>query len=202
MELFPFYIDVEDKTFLIVGGGAVAKRKLNQLRNFNCHIIVIAKNTDIEGNDEKVQVVKKSFSEEDLLCCDYVIAATDDKALNARIAHLCKDKGIPVNVADSLNLCTFVFPGIIKRGPLVIGINTSGTSPFFSRILRQELVAIIPDNIEDILSLMGEVRGYLAEREDNQKQRSAVYRKIYGELLNMEELPSLVRLKEMIDEMI
>ena len=60
---------------------------------------------------------------------DFVIAATSDEALNARIAKLCEERNILVNVVDDKEKCGFLFPSLIREGKLSIGISTEGASP-------------------------------------------------------------------------
>lgn len=53
--------------------------------------------------------------------------------MNREAARLCKAKGIPVNVADSREESTFLFPALVRRGTLTVGINTGGASPAAAR---------------------------------------------------------------------
>ena len=45
MSYFPFYTNISNKTFLIIGGGTVALEKVDRLRRFTDSIIVIAPHT-------------------------------------------------------------------------------------------------------------------------------------------------------------
>lgn len=86
MILFPFYADIENKTFLVIGGGRVAKEKIEKLRLFTGRIIVIARETDMTD----VEVRRKPFEDSDLALGDICIVATPDRELNRHIAELCK----------------------------------------------------------------------------------------------------------------
>lgn len=177
MTLFPFFEDIENKTFLVIGGGSVAKGKVERLRQFTDSIIVIAKESDIDG------FVQKNFEESDLEPADYVIGATDSNVLNEKIYRLCIEKNIPVNIADNPGLCTFIFPSLIKRGDLTIGICTGGKSPAASKYIRREIENVLPENIDGIIEEMGVFREKLKKEVPNQKERSRILKNKLIELM-------------------
>jgi siroheme synthase-like protein len=179
MTLFPFFEDIEDKTFLIIGGGRVAAGKVEKLKQFTDNIIVISEKTEITG----VKVILRKFEENDLSMGDYVIGATGDRMLNRRISELCRQRRLPVNIVDDPELCTFIFPSLIKKGDLTVGITTAGRSPLVSQHIRREIENILPDNIESILDEMGDLRERLKCETDNQKQRAEILRKRLAELI-------------------
>lgn len=103
---------------------------------------------------EGICILKKEFEEKDLLLADYVIAATNDREKNAAAAGACRRQGILVNVVDDPQLCTFIFPSLIKRGSLTVGITTGGSSPTASRLLREQIEELLPQETEEILARM------------------------------------------------
>ena len=69
------------------------------------------------------------FCEEDLEELNQsvlVIAATDDPAVNDHIVQLCHERHIPVNHAGDQTQCDFQFPAIVRKDPVVIGVNANG----------------------------------------------------------------------------
>ena len=120
MSYFPFFTDISDKTFLIIGGGNVAADKILHLRRFTDRIIVIAPETEIEG----VRVIRKEYDSGDLALGDYVVAAVGVRDIDRQIARDCRAAGIPVNVVDDIEYCDFIFPSIVKRGKLTVAIST------------------------------------------------------------------------------
>ena len=177
MILFPFFENIENKRFLVIGGGSVAKGKINRLKQFTDNITVIAEHTDIKG------AIIKPFEDGDIEKADYVIGASDSGELNKHISELCKAKGIPVNIVDNPKLCTFIFPSLIKRGDLVIGITSTGKSPAFSQYIRKEAEKVIPENTEEIIDELYELRNKLKKTEPDQKKRSEILKKKLQELL-------------------
>ena len=177
MTLFPFFQDIEEKKFLIVGGGRVAREKFEKLSQFTRNITVIAPETDIPG------AIIKKFEDTDLDKADVVIGASSDKALNRHISRLCQEWGIPVNIVDDPSLCTFIFPSLIKRGDLVIGISTTGKSPAFSQEMRRRIEEIIPQNTEEALDTLHQMREKLKQQVPDQKERARLLKAALEELI-------------------
>lgn len=173
MTLFPFFEDIDGKRFVVIGGGRVAAGKVGRLLPFTENITVISENTDIDF----VPVVRRAFRESDILSGDYIIAATDSEQTNARIFALCQKHKKPVNTVDDPEKCTFIFPSLIKRGELVIGISTTGKSPALSKRLRQQFEAELDGDIEKVLDKMGLLRIRLKERIPDQKKRSEILKR-------------------------
>ena len=170
MLLFPFFENIEDRRFLIVGGGRIANQKLLVLRRFTDRITLVAEDfaPEVESlmDPEKAAgtvLLRKRFSPEDLELGDYIIAATSDRALNEEISRLAREKKKPVNVVDDAELCTFFFPALIRKGGLVVGISTSGKSPAYAGHLRREIEALVPDHIEEVLDILESCRSWLPE---------------------------------------
>ena len=159
MSYFPFFTDISDKTFLIIGGGNVAADKI--LR------------TEIEG----VRVIRKEYDSGDLALGDYVVAAVGVRDIDRQIAQDCRAAGIPVNVVDDIEYCDFIFPSIVKRGKLTVAISTSGSSPLYARMLRQQLEEMLPENVEQVLDEMQELRERTVEKVADQKERARIYKK-------------------------
>jgi len=179
MTLFPFYEDIEGKSFLVVGGGSVAAEKIVKILKFTNNIHVIAPESEIT----EVPVELRPFRDEDLEQCDICIVATSDRALNAHIAALCREQHIPVNVVDDRELCSFIFPSFVKRGALTVSITTSGKSPAYARTLRRQLEEVIPPSIDEILTRMDRYRSLVPQVLTQQKNRSQLYQWILAELL-------------------
>ncbi|MBQ8987001.1 MAG: bifunctional precorrin-2 dehydrogenase/sirohydrochlorin ferrochelatase [Lachnospiraceae bacterium] len=191
MSYFPFYTNIHNKTFMIIGGGTVALEKVNRLRHFTASMIVIAPHTEIEGREvevprrsaDYVQILRREYRADDLAFADYVVAATGIREVDRGVADDCRKRKIPVNVVDDQAYCDFIFPSIVKRGPLTIAISTSGTSPAYAMQLRRELDEMLPDEIEAILDRMGEIRADVSARVSEQKTRAALYKKILARLI-------------------
>ena len=188
MNRFPLCINLEDKRFLIVGYGRIAKRKLKAISEFTSNIKIITKDPTEEELGKGIEIVNKCFEEKDLEGVDFVITATGNREQDEAVVASCKAKGIPVNAADDREECDFFLPGIIKRGDLVVSVSTSGKSPAYSRHLREQIEDVIPDNIEKILDILGKLRNTLPSKVEPQVERSKIYNYVMSKLLSMDDL--------------
>ena len=94
--------------------------------------------------DTKIKHESRVFDADDLNGCKLVISATDDSAINKKVSELANEAGIPVNVVDAPDLCSFIVPSIIDRSPVVVAVSSGGRSPVLARLLRAKLESMIP----------------------------------------------------------
>ena len=198
MTLFPFFEPVDDRTFLLVGGGRVATGKLEKLLPFTKQILIIAEDTtEVEawclqhevalGTDPDGAVwpvlLKRPFADDDLDRANYVIGATDDRPLNRHISERCRERKIPVNIVDDAELCTFIFPSLVKRGDLVAGITAGGKTPGFGQYVRKTLEEALPDNTETLIDDLYAYKLQLKETVPEHTERARLLRERLAELL-------------------
>ena len=159
---FPLFVNLKDKDVLVVGAGIVAFRKIEKLIEFKPNITVVAPEAIPEiltlHKEGIIDFRKRKFKKSDLRGKFMVIVAADDIFLQKRIYSYCVKYNIHCNSVDEKNFCTFLFPSIIKRGHLVIAINTSGEAPSISKYMRTKIEKIIPENIEEVLSTVSKLR--------------------------------------------
>ena len=159
MAYFPFFVDLEDKRGLVVGGGAVALRKAEKLLPYGPRLTAVAPEFRPEFRElQGVELLRRPFEQTDLKDCDFAVVATDDRALNRDAAELCKERRIPVNVADSREDSTFLFPALLRRGELSVGVSASGASPAAAAWVRDRFAQALPENLEEILEFLEDVR--------------------------------------------
>ncbi|BCJ95367.1 siroheme synthase [Anaerocolumna cellulosilytica] len=182
MAYFPMFVDLKDKLCIIVGGGAVAYRKIKALLEFEARILVIAPNCidKVYGlkdslSQEQLIIALRNFDSGDVCKADLVIAATDDITLNKSIAKECRHKNIPVNVVDVQEECSFIFPAYIKRGAVTIGVTSSGKSPVISQRLKKSIAEQLPEYLEDLADILGEARDLVKKSFDTEAERKKVY---------------------------
>ena len=164
MAYFPFFVDLEGKHGLIVGGGAVALRKAQKLLPYGPRLTVVAPKLKAEFRElHGVEFLRRPFAVTDLDGCAFAVAATDDRALNNCVAELCGQQRIPVNVADSREDSTFLFPALLRRGELSVGVSASGAAPAAAAWTRDRFDQILPDRLEDILQYLENIRELLRQ---------------------------------------
>lgn len=204
MGYFPFFMELKGKNGIVVGGGKVAARKVEKLLLFDPSLIVIAPVIEecmrVQGGlpqrdaAASLQFEEREVQMEDLDGADFVVAATDDEALNGRIAEYCSAERIPVNVVDDRDKCTFFFPALIKEGPLTIGISTDGKSPLAASWVRQEISGKLPNGIGNAIDLLGQIRPAVMQLEMEETARKKLFEKLFHYCLEKEEKVSVEEL--------
>ncbi|WP_341325240.1 siroheme synthase CysG [Methylotuvimicrobium sp. KM2] len=148
MEFFPLFLNIKDHPCLVIGAGDIAARKIELLLRAGAKVVVVAPEIGeavAALQDEHAIVIRrKAFTSDDIDGMRLVVSATNDRLSNAKAATLAKQRLVPVNVVDNLDLCSFIFPAIIDRSPLLIAVSSSGASPVLSRLLRAKIETAIP----------------------------------------------------------
>ena len=157
MELFPIYLNLHQRTCLVVGGGSVAARKITHLLQCGAMVTVVAPEVEegiAELAREEVIWKPRGFVESDLEEIFLVFSATDDEGLNHRISMLCQERNIPINVVDDRNTAAFV-PAVVRRGSLSLAISTAGKSPMYARKLKEQLQEIVTAEYGEFVEMLG-----------------------------------------------
>ncbi|MBF8267834.1 MAG: siroheme synthase [Dehalococcoidia bacterium] len=164
---YPAFLDVKDRSCVIIGGGEVAERKIASLLECGARVRVISPEAT-----EAVQRIagagslrweKREYREGDLEGAFLAIAATDDTSVNRVIAREAQRSRVLLNVVDVTSLCTFIAPAVVRRGDVVVAISTSGLSPALARKLREELEKSTALEYADIATLVSQVRQELRQ---------------------------------------
>ncbi|MBX4649700.1 uroporphyrinogen-III C-methyltransferase [Klebsiella michiganensis] len=151
MEYLPIFAEVKDRPVLVIGGGEIAARKITFLLRAEAKVQIVAEMLMPELAEkverEEIQWRATVFEEQQLDDVFLVIAATEDDELNQRVYVAANARYRLVNVVDNQALCSFVFPSIVDRSPLLVAISSSGKAPVLSRILREKIEALLPTNL-------------------------------------------------------
>jgi len=162
MNTFPLFFKLEGRKVLIVGGGDVALRKADLLSRAGACITVLAPVICAELQalleDTKHTLVYENYNKTYMIGARVIIAATDDETLNHHVHADATELNIPVNVVDTPPLCDFIFPAIVDRNPIVIGISSNGKAPVLARLLRARLETLIPQGYGKLAKLAGDFR--------------------------------------------
>jgi siroheme synthase-like protein len=103
-------------------------------------------------------VIRREYRTEDLDEVDYVIAATGIREINDKVCREAKQRRIPVNVVDDPENCDFIFPSVVRRGRMVVGVSTGGAGPRVAVRLRKQIEEMLPGDIEEILDILARER--------------------------------------------
>jgi precorrin-2 dehydrogenase/sirohydrochlorin ferrochelatase len=162
MAKYPIFLELGSRRVVVIGGGAVAVRKVQALLSAGARIVVVAERIDemmtalCRGTD--VELIKSKYSKSYLAGALLCIAATNDNELNKKIYKDCQELEVLCNVVDVPELCDFFVPAVVKRGNLQIAIGTEGQCPAYAGHTRKKLEAIFTEQHGDFLAELEKLR--------------------------------------------
>ncbi len=183
MTYLPLFLKADTKTpILVIGGGAIACAKTEALASVNATVEVIAK---VLSEELIILCGKHGFSyREEEYTADVldnrqiVVAATDDNSVNEQIAADCRMRRVLVNVVDNPALCDFIFPALVRRGPLQIAISSSGISPVLARLIKQTVETLIPARFEQVIGFLQTKKTEMRQQLSKLQPRRMFYEQI------------------------
>jgi len=165
MQTYPVFVLIAAKPCLVVGGGNVAERKVQDLLQAGARVTVVSPALTpalaaLAGKGE-IRHLQGDFQEGQVEGMALVIGATNDPGVNTRVSAAAQARSIWVNIVDQPDLCTFIVPAQVRRGELTLAISTGGASPALARKLREELELHFGPEYGPYLALLQAVRSQL-----------------------------------------
>ncbi len=169
MNTYPIsLIGLEARRTVVIGGGAVAARKVAGLLAAGAAVTVIspALAPELERMAEagEVRLLRRPYQPGDLEGAFLVIAATDDPTVNHAVWAEAGRRDCLVNVVDDPAHSNFIVPAIMRRDEITLAISTGGASPALARRLRERLAAVIGPEYGVLAGLLAELRPDLLAR--------------------------------------
>ncbi|HMB56243.1 MAG TPA: siroheme synthase CysG [Arenimonas sp.] len=160
--LFPLFADLQNRAVLVVGGGAVAARKIAALLAAGARVRVGAPRLEpgLQALAEAgaIEHLRGEFIPAWLDDVWLAVAATDDREVNRAVVAAGSARRLLVNVVDDAELSSFQLPSVIERGALQIAISTRGAAPMLARHLRETLEAQFDESLGALTALLGKHR--------------------------------------------
>jgi len=176
---YPLFADLRGRRCVVVGGGAIAERKIAMLRRCGADVTVVSPTITArirrDAGARKIRYVARRFRPSDLRGAWLVVAATDDQAVNRSVFRAAQRGRIFANVVDQKPLCSFILPSIVTRGDLVIAISTGGASPTVAKRLRREFERTLKDDYAKLLRLLHGLRPIAKRRLPSYNDRKRYF---------------------------
>ncbi len=182
MDYLPVFVKLKEQDCLVIGAGEVAARKIDCLAKAGAKITVIAK--EISSTVANMQItysltlLQKPFAPEDLHDFKLVVSATNHHETNCLIAKTAEQQKILVNVVDSPELCSFIFPAIIDRSPIIVAVSSGGAAPVLARLLRAKIESILPPAYGQLAQLANKFRKSVQQYIKNPRQRRIFWEQV------------------------
>ncbi|MFC5743393.1 siroheme synthase CysG [Dyella tabacisoli] len=184
MKLYPLFADLSGRAVLVIGGGAVAERKVATLIDAKAQVTVNAPELTPQLRrwvDKGVIAHRRdAFQETWLDRVWLVVAATSDREMNRLVAALAELRRIFVNVVDDAELSSFHVPAIVDRAPLTIAISSGGTAPMLARLVRERLEALLDPSLGALTTLATRLRSRIRERLPDMSARRRFYEHLFA----------------------
>ena len=152
----------------MIGGGAVAERKIAGLLEVGAGVTVIS--PDVTENiarwskDKLIHFLARRYQPGDLSGYELAFAATHDEEVNATVFAEGRERGVLVNSADDAAHCDFILPSVLRRGDLTVAVSSGGGSPALARTIREELEMYLSQEYEQLAKLAAEARAEVHKR--------------------------------------
>lgn len=178
MAKYPIFLELGSRRVVVIGGGAVAVRKVQTLLAAGARVVVVAERIDdmltALCRNTDVELIKSKYSKNYLAGALLAIAATNNHPLNKQIYKDCQELEVLCNVVDVPELCDFFVPAVVKRGDLQIAIGTEGRCPAYAGHLRKKLEGIFTKQHGQFLAELEKLRKKIIQEVSNPADRKII----------------------------
>lgn len=180
--LYPLNLDLTGRSIVVVGGGAVAERKVRGILAADAGAAVrviapaVTKGLRVLADAGRIVWLHERYARGMLAGAFLVFAATNVRAVNAAAAAEAEEIGALVNVIDDAARSAFQVPASVRRGDLLLTVATGGDSPALARTIRMELEEFYPPSFEIWLEYVSALRAQMQEALPTSRERTAFWR--------------------------
>lgn len=176
-------LDLRGRSCLVVGGGRVAHEKAQGLLDCGAEVTVVAPEIDDELGVLPVRLTNRRFTDSDVVGRFLVIAATNDRLVNSRVSSTADRFGIPCNVADDPELCSFILPAVVRRDPIAVAVSTGGASPALAQRLRDDIGELVTERHAELAERLQELRPWAKRELPGYEERRDFFQRLVEEAL-------------------
>ena len=179
MEYFPIFIDLKDKSVLVIGHYRILEFKIEKLIEAEAKIIYVSDclSDKIENHIKsgKVTFYEDKFDEKYLNDVWLVVCGSDDTELKEKVARATTKRNILCNFVDEAPISSFISPTVLSRGDIIIAVSTKGKSPALNKYLKNEIISKISEEYIVFTEILGRVRQKVIDNISDQKKRSDLF---------------------------
>lgn len=182
MDYLPLYVDLKQRPCLVVGGGEVARRKIELLLRAGANVYIVAPDLCASTRElveaHNLGVVPRAFRPGDVEGNYLVIAATNDPQVNKTVYDMCVARHILINSVDQPAISSAIFPSIIDRSPVLVAVSTGGSSPTLARVVRGWIEARLPARLGALARFVAARRQMVKDRVASTRERQTFWERI------------------------
>ncbi len=184
MDYYPLFLDLKNKHVLVIGGGAIALEKIQNLLKAGAKITVIAPSISppILRFNRRITFIHRAFQPNDIQThYTLIFSATGDSKLNKTVSTLCKENRILCNAVDDPNFCHFIVPSIFRRGRITVAISTGGVSPTLAKDIKFKLKTWIDQDYTRLTRWLVGLRPKLKKSVSTLEKRKEFWTHFYAQ---------------------
>jgi len=171
----PLLFNLKNKKVLVVGGGAVATRRVATLLENGAQVLCVspvlsAWLQEAQNTNNELMVIQGVYAGSHLENVDLVVAATNQQTINEQIKLDCQVRRIWCNRVDSPENSDFIFPSVIRRGDLTLSVCTEGASPFLTKAIVDDLSQRYDESYTERTALLRECRKRILENKNRKSE--------------------------------
>ncbi|WP_054942720.1 precorrin-2 dehydrogenase/sirohydrochlorin ferrochelatase family protein [Paenibacillus ihuae] len=178
----PVMLDLRGQKVIVIGGGAVAERRVLALLDAEAAVVVVSPSlsTALSALAEAggLNWLNRSYAPGDLRGAFLVYATSSDDEVNEQVAAEARSLGLPVNVASRAEAGNFITPGVLRRGRLTVAVSTSGAGPSAAARITEQLSEVLGEEYEPYLDFLHQLRTEIKRREPSAEVRGRLLRRL------------------------
>ena len=176
MSDFPIALHGERISAVVVGGGSVGTRKALALADAGAQVLVVSPDVtpELEAAERArtLTIVRESYSAGHLGRSTLVVAATDSREVNARVAVDAHSAGKLVNITDYPDEGNFHTMAVHRSGDVTIAVSSGGVPGAAARI-RDAIAERFDGRYERAVSALRGLRSRLLAKGDDRWRDAA-----------------------------
>ena len=200
--MLPITMKLKNKKCIVIGGGKVAFRRIQTLLAEGANVTVISPellpNLINLVEEQCIEWLKRPFADGDCVDAFLIIAATNDKSINERVANLCHPNQL-VNIVDNPEKSNVYFPAVGRKGLLSIAVSTEGASPMLAKHVRDRVMEQFDDEFEAYIAFVKETRELILSMELEERKKQILLNELIDHRLlsKGEQIQFLSRIHEL-----
>ncbi|MDI6894621.1 MAG: bifunctional precorrin-2 dehydrogenase/sirohydrochlorin ferrochelatase [Bacillota bacterium] len=151
---------------LVVGGGEVARRKVEDALHAGLAVVVVAPRVVPALRDlarlGRITWEERVFHPADVRGMFLTFAAATPE-VNDQACQAARQAGVLVNVVDHPEMSDFISPAVLQRGPVTVAVSTGGASPALAARIRDRVATVVDEETGEWATLLARFRRRVQE---------------------------------------